>query len=60
MEGQTRLTAAPNSRLTGKAARNCAIGCTASAQRGLRPIQTLIGTQITRGQRHQHDDAQQV
>ena len=42
----TRLTAAPNSRLTGNAARNCANGCTASAQRGRRPIQTLSGTQI--------------
>src|ERR1700691_5983238 len=40
-----RLTAAPNSRLTGKAARNCAKGCTASAQRGRKPTQTLIGTQ---------------
>jgi hypothetical protein len=43
----TRLTAPPNRRLTGKAARNCASGCTASAMRGRRPIQTLSGTQIT-------------
>ncbi len=41
-----RLTVAPNSRLTGKAARNWATGWTVSAHRGLRPIHTLIGTQI--------------
>ena len=37
---------AGNSTLAGKAARNCATGCTRSAQRGRSPIQTPIGTQI--------------
>ena len=32
--------------LAGKAARNCASGCTRSAMRGRRPIHTPIGTQI--------------
>ena len=35
-----------NSRLAGKAARNCAIGCARRAQTGRRPSQTPIGTQI--------------
>ena len=45
LKARIRLTVAPNSRLTGKAARNWAIGWTVSAKRGLRPIHTLIGTQ---------------
>ena len=39
-------TKSGNSRLAGKAARNCASGCTRRAQFGRRPIQTPIGTQI--------------
>ncbi len=35
------------STLAGKAARNWAIGCRRSAQAGLSPIQTPIGTQMT-------------
>ena len=35
-----------NSRLAGKAARNCASGCARRAQIGRRPSQTPIGTQI--------------
>ena len=40
-------TANGKSRLAGKAARNCASGCTISATAGRRPIQTPIGTQMT-------------
>ena len=36
-----------NSRLAGKAARNCATGCTRLAARGRVPTQTPIGTQMT-------------
>ncbi len=36
-----------NSRLAGKAARNCATGCTITAALGRVPTQTPIGTQMT-------------
>ena len=52
-------TAMGNSTLAGNAARNCANGCTASATRGRKPIQTPIGTQIRLAMRDQHDDAGQ-
>ena len=39
-------TTTGNSRFTGKAARNCATGCTAAASRGRMPTYTPIGTQI--------------
>ena len=39
-------TTTGNSTLAGKAARNCAIGCTRSATAGRNPIHTPIGTQI--------------
>ena len=37
-------TTSGNNKFAGKAARNCAIGCTHCATRGLRPIHTPIGT----------------
>jgi hypothetical protein len=48
-----------NSRLAGKAARNCASGWTFSAKRDRRPTSTPIGTQIKEAIHDQHDDAGQ-
>ncbi len=39
------MTNSGNSRLAGKAARNCATGCTKAAARGRRPIHTPSGSQ---------------
>ena len=56
---RSTTTAIGNSTLAGKAARNCATGCTRSAQAGRRPIQTPIGTQIRLASAISTSDAEQ-